>query len=163
MSVQGAPAGEPDLIPIDSAKTFVGPNGTYYDERWRWMEWRGLARSWNWPAALTFGAWLAYRRLYRWAALYVAWLGWLVVMAMNGASLRFLAVAQLAIALAFGAYGNTLYLQHFRQMARKIGRQQCEHGARLCALADSGGVDRPAVWCMVAAGVVIALLPIAFG
>ena len=45
-------------------KTFVGPNGTYYDERWRWMEWRGRSRSWNWSAALTFGGWLAYRRLY---------------------------------------------------------------------------------------------------
>ena len=59
------PALDPDaVVPFDSTKTFVGPNGTYYDERWRWMEWRGKRRSWNWSAALTFGGWLAYRRLY---------------------------------------------------------------------------------------------------
>ncbi len=163
VSVQGAPTGEPDLIPVDSTKTFVGPNGTYYDERWRWMEWRGLARSWNWAAALTFGAWLAYRRLYGWAALYVAWLGALVMMAMSGASLWFLALVQLAIALICGAYGNTVYMQRFRQMALKVAQEQSEHAARLCALADSGGIDRQAVWCMVAAGVVIALLLIGLG
>ena len=55
----------PTSRPLDSTKTFVGTNGTYYDERWRFMEWRGRRRSWNWAAALSFGGWLAYRRMYR--------------------------------------------------------------------------------------------------
>ena len=65
---------EPGVTPLDSTKTFVGPNGTYYDERWRYMEWRGRSRSWNWAAALSFGGWLAYRRMYAAAALYLP--GW---------------------------------------------------------------------------------------
>jgi hypothetical protein len=162
-NVLDVPAGGPDLVPIDSTKTFVGLNGTYYDERWRWMEWRGRARSWNWAAALTFGAWLAYRRLYGWAALYVAWLGVVLMMAMSGASLSLLAAAQLAVAVAFGVYGNTIYLQRFRRMAWRVAQDHQEHTARLCALADSGGVDRQAVWCMIAAGVVIALMLIGLG
>ena len=36
-----------ERLPLDLAKTFVGPNGTYYDESWRLMEWRGAQRSWN--------------------------------------------------------------------------------------------------------------------
>ena len=29
------------IVPVDSVKTFVGPNGTYYDESWRWNGWAG--------------------------------------------------------------------------------------------------------------------------
>jgi hypothetical protein len=36
---QGLPPAEPapSKVPVDSSKTFVGSNGTYYDEAWRWM------------------------------------------------------------------------------------------------------------------------------
>jgi hypothetical protein len=47
-------AGSPELLPLDLAKTFVGPNGTYYDESWRLMEWRGAHRSWNWAVKPSF-------------------------------------------------------------------------------------------------------------
>jgi hypothetical protein len=137
---------------FDSAKTFVGPNGTYYDERWRWMEWRGRSRSWNWPAALTLGGWLAYRRLYGWAVLYLAWLGLLLLMALNEASLDFLAVILATVAVVVGLYGNTLYQQRFRKMAAKVAQEHKEHAARLGALAASGGVDARAVWLLAIAG-----------
>jgi hypothetical protein len=140
------------VLPIDSTKTFVGPNGTYYDERWRWMEWRGRNRSWNWSAALSLGGWLAYRRFYWLAALYLGWLGLLLLMALNGASLRFLAVILAAVALAVGFYGNTLYQLRFRKMASKVAFEHKEHAARLAALAASGGVDPRAVWIMAMAG-----------
>ena len=38
------------------------------------MEWHGAQRSWNWAAALSLGGWLAYRRLYDYAALHSVWL-----------------------------------------------------------------------------------------
>jgi hypothetical protein len=63
------------VLPFDSTKTFVGPNGTYYDEHWRWMEWRGHNQSWNWAAALSLGGWLAYRRLYGTMSVHLGWLG----------------------------------------------------------------------------------------
>jgi len=140
------------IVPVDSAKTFVGPNGTYYDERWRWMEWRGLNRSWNWAAALTFGGWLAYRRFYVLAALYLGWLGLLLMLALGGAPLRFVAVLALIVAALVGLYGNVLYQQRFRRMSWKVAEQHEDHAARLKALADAGGVDPRAVWLMAAAG-----------
>lgn len=141
------------VMPVDSAKTFVGPNGTYYDERWRWMEWRGLTRSWNWAAALSFGGWFAYRRFYGFATLYLGWLGLLLWLALQGASLWVLGCGQLIVALAAGAHANTLYQLRFRRMSWKAAEGQKDHAARLNALAEAGGVDQRAVWVMALSGV----------
>ncbi len=142
----------PPVQPVDSTKTFVGPNGTYYDERWRWMEWRGRNCSWNWAAALTFGGWLAYRRFYALAVVYLAWVGLLTVMVMHGTSLRFAGAVQLVAATIVGLYANRLYQQRFRRAAWRVAQAYDEHGARLDALARLGGVDRRAVWLMALAG-----------
>ncbi len=157
MQARPAPdAPRPLMAPIDSSKTFVGPNGTYYDERWRWMEWCGQNRSWNWAAALTFGGWLAYRRLYGLAAAYLVWVAVLVLMLLHGASLQFVALAQLGIAISVGLYGNRLYQARFRRVAWQVARQHDEHAARLGALAGQGGVDRRAVWVMALAEIGLA-------
>lgn len=146
------------ILPVDSVKTFVGPNGTYYDERWRWMEWRGRNRSWNWAAALTLVGWLAYRRLYWFAALGLGWLAVMVLMALNGAPLRLVAALHVATAIGLGLYGNTLYQQRFRQMAWRVARDHEDHATRLKALAEAGGVDRRAAWIIAVAGGGIASL-----
>ncbi|HSA79838.1 MAG TPA: DUF2628 domain-containing protein [Geminicoccaceae bacterium] len=140
------------VVPFDSTKTFVGPNGTYYDERWRWMEWRGKVRSWNWSAALTFGGWLAYRRLYALAVAYLGWLTLLLLLGLNGASLPLLAGGLLAAAAIVGFYGNALYQQRFRRMALKVAQDHRDYAARVGALAASGGIDRRAVWILAVAG-----------
>jgi hypothetical protein len=133
-------------ITIDSAKAFVGPEGTYYDDRWRWMDWRGHAYSWNWAAALTFGVWLAYRRMYTLAMLRSAWLVLLVALALAGVPLGLLLPAEAIVAVALGMYGNTLYLQHFRRFARDAVRRFEDYRERVAALAAGGGVDRRSAW-----------------
>jgi Protein of unknown function (DUF2628) len=143
---------EPGVTPLDSIKTFVGPNGTYYDERWRFMEWRGRRRSWNWAAALSFGGWLAYRKMYASAILYLVWLGVLLGLAMNGVALWLLAPALLAAAVAIGNYGNALYLARFRRAALQAAQGDGQHEDRLAALACAGGTSRLAVGAMIAAG-----------
>jgi hypothetical protein len=155
-SDDGLPSGEDagigqDVTPFDSAKTFVGPNGTYYDERWRWMEWRGKEHSWNWAAALSFGVWLAYRRLYFSAALFYVWLMAVLAMALSGINLRLLAIAHVIVAVLVGRYGNTLYRQRFRSRALDVARDQDGHSERVEALSRSGGIDRFAACSMVLA------------
>ena len=145
-----------EIVPIDSVKTFVGPNGTYYDESWRWMEWRGRNASWNWAAALTFGGWLAYRRFYTLAVVYLGWIGLVLLMLMHGVSLRVTAVVHLALAIVVGLYANRLYQQRFRRATWKVAQEHEEHAARLDALARRGGVDRRAVWLMALAGIGLA-------
>ncbi len=146
----------PLMVPVNSARTFVGPNSTYYDERWRWMEWRGRNSSWNWSAALTFGGWFAYRRLYMLAVLYLGWIGLLLLMLMHGASLWFAAVVHLVMATLVGRYANRLYQQRFRRAAWSVVHEHAEHAARLEALARRGGVNRGAVWLMALAGIGLA-------
>jgi hypothetical protein len=143
---------EPDITPLDSTKTFVGTNGTYYDERWRFMEWRNRRRNWNWAAALSFGGWLAYRRMYLAAAVFVIWLGLLVALAVNGVLVWPLVAAQVIALLALGGYGNALYMMRFRRAALEAAQGDGQHQDRLGALARSGGTDRLAIYLMGIAG-----------
>jgi hypothetical protein len=156
-------AGLPTVLPLDFSKTFVGANGTHYDESWRLMEWRGRNHSWNWAAALTLGGWLAYRRLYGYALLHSVWLGLLLLLAAKGASIPLLASVQVAVALTLGLYGNMLYRRRFRKAAMAAAQHDGDHAARLALLAAAGGVDSRAAWTMGLALVVVTALIVRFG
>ena len=149
------------VLPVDSAKTFIGPNGTYYDDHWRWMDWMGRTRSWNWAAATTFGGWLAYRRLHRLAALHLAWLGLLLGLALNGVPVPLIGSLLVIAAVVLGLYGNTLYFRRFKRVAVDVGQQHAEHRARLDALAAAGGTSRRAVLTLAGAGALVAILIVA--
>jgi Protein of unknown function (DUF2628) len=155
-------AGSPELLPLDLAKTFVGPNGTYYDESWRLMEWRGAHRSWNWAAALSLGGWLAYRRLYGHAALHSVWLNLLILLALSGTPVRLLLTVQIVVAVLLGVYGNALYRQRFRQAAETAGRHDGDYAAQLAVLVAAGGTDCRAVAVMVVAIMGVSMLLVAF-
>ena len=141
---------QPEVLPLDSTKTFVGTNSNYYDESWRSMEWRAVNRSWNWAAALGQGGWLAYRRLYDHAVLQGALLTLLILLALSGAPIKLLALVQLVVAVLLGLYGNALYRRRFRQAAEAAARHDGDYPAQLAALAGSGGTDRRAVWILAA-------------
>ena len=147
-----------DVPPIDMPKAFLGQNGTYYDDCWRWMDWRGRHYSWNWAAATTFGGWLAYRRMYVAAGLWLAWWALLVGLASAGVPLRGILVLLLASAAGLGFYGNTLYMQHFRRVARKVGQRHAGFEARLKGITEAGGVDPRAPWVMAVAGLLVAVV-----
>jgi Protein of unknown function (DUF2628) len=152
----------PEILPIDSTKTFVGINSSYYDEIWRVMEWRDVSRSWNWAAALSLGGWLAYRRLYDHAVLHAAWLTLLILLVLSGVSLKLLALAQLLVATLLGLCGNALYRRRFRRAAAAAARHDGDYAAQLAALAASGGPDPRAVWIMAAAMIGVTAFLIAF-
>jgi hypothetical protein len=141
-----------------SAKSFIGPNATYYDDRWRWMHWRGRTRSWNWAAASTFGGWLAYRRMAVPAFAHGGWLSLLVALALSGVPIGLLVLAQLVVALGLGFYGNTLYFHHYLRIAEKLSQESQEHETLNGAAVRSGGVDRVAVWRYASGVLGLALL-----
>jgi hypothetical protein len=141
-----------------SAKSFVGPNATYYDDRWRWMHWRGRTRSWNWAAASTFGGWLAYRRMAGPALAYGTWLCLLIALALSGVPVGPLVLAQLGVALGLGLYGNTLYFRHYLRVAEKLSEENPEHEALRAAAGRAGGVDPVAVWRYLSGVLGIALV-----
>ncbi len=139
----------PDKVPIDSSKTFVGHNGTYYDESWRWMDWRGTRQSWNWPAALSLGHWFAYRRLYMLAGLHLLWLASLAAAAVNDIPILGLVIVALLITGLAGVYGNTLYFRAFRRAVdhvTKTGKGSYEELRG--QLAQAGGTSIAALGVM---------------
>ena len=148
-------------MPIDSSKTFVGHNGTYYDESWRWMDWRGTRRSWNWPAALSFGHWFAYRRLYMLAGLHLLWLAGLAAAAVNDIPILGLALLALLMVGLAGVYGNTLYFRAFRRAVDHVTRNgEGSYEELRGQLADAGGtrVAAPCIMAVLAiAGIASAL------
>jgi hypothetical protein len=155
-------AAEPAPLPLDLTKTFVGPNGTYYDETWRQMEWRGAQRSWNWAAALSLGGWLAYRRLYDHAALHAVWLILLILVALSGTQIRLLLMIQVIVAVLLGVYGNALYRRRFRQAAEAAGRHDGGYTGQLAVLVAAGGTDHRAVAVMVVAIAAVSIALVAF-
>lgn len=146
------PAAEPsDKVPVDSSKTFVGQNGTYYDESWRWMDWQGTRRSWNWPAALSFGYWFAYRRLYGFATLYLLALITLVAATVNDVPiLPLIALGLAALGLA-GVYGNILYFHAFRRAVTHVTKKgEGSYDELNDQLAAAGGTSVLALGIMAA-------------
>ncbi len=144
------PAAEPPAkVPVDSSKTFVGPNGTYYDESWRWMDWRGTKRSWNWPAALSFGHWFAYRRLYLPAGACLLFLAGVTAATVNDVPLLALMPLVLLMAGLAGVYGNILYFFKFRRAVDHVTEKgEGSYQELKGQLAASGGIDIRAAWIM---------------
>ena len=127
------------LLLIDRPRTFLGPYADYYDESWRWMDWTGRRWSWNPSAALGFAGWLAYRRMYWAAAVAVLWLVAAAAMIASGLPVIVAALLHAGVATLLGLYGNTLYFNHFRRLARTV--RDGEHAERLAALARLGGTS----------------------
>lgn len=162
------PAAErPSKVPVDSSKTFVGPNGTYYDKSWRWMDWRGTKISWNWPAALTFGHWFAYRRLYGHAAVYLGCLMALAAALVNNIHVAVVAGLFIALPVLTGLYANTLYFLVFRRaVAHVTEKGEGSYDELKGQLADAGGINAKAPWFMAGltiGGIGLALLATIYG
>jgi hypothetical protein len=157
------PAAEPpSKVPVDSSKIFVGRNGTYYDESWRWMDWRGIYRSWNWPAALTFGHWFAYRRLYKLAGLFLMSITGLAIAAVNQVPIIAVGAAAILLAGLSGLYANILYFRVFRRAVAHVTENgEGSYRELNDQLAAAGGVDRRAPFVM--AGLSLAAIAIVLG
>jgi hypothetical protein len=159
---RGAEPAAPEVVPEEvvepsvPAKLFIGPGATFYDDRWRWMDWSGRTRSWSWPAALTFGAWFGYRRMYGWMALYLVWVFVAPALGLLGVPWPILLSAQAGVMLAAGLYGNFLYLLRYRRVARRVVERYGSHEAQVQALAAAGGVDGRSAYLVCAAVTVMA-------
>lgn len=141
-----------DSIPIDPAlvQAAVGPNASFYLDRWSQMDVKGSAISWNWPACLFSLFWFAYRKM--WLPMAGVFVASLALGMIGGANPEFERVSWLfSIGITFvtGAFGNYLY----RQQTEKLIEDTLPLGrpAQLEALALRGGVSKLALWVSLAA------------
>ncbi|HEX6143660.1 MAG TPA: DUF2628 domain-containing protein [Geminicoccaceae bacterium] len=149
---------EPVREPSVPAKSFIGPNATFYDDRWRWMDWRGQQRSWNWAAATTLGAWFAYRRLYGCLSAFGVLMLLVLTLLMTGVASAIPLGLLLAGMIGAGLYGNFLYLRRYRQVAREIVERYDEHEDQVREIERAGGVDPRAAYAWPAVLTLAALL-----
>lgn len=146
-----APGARGPDVSIDAPRAFLGPNASYYDECWRWMDWTDRRTSWNSSAALSLGVWFAYRRMYPIALLNLAWLITAVALGLAGFPVLILLAVQVLLSIAQGAFANTLYLRHFHRRAGNAHRMHDDHAVREQALIRAGGTSRIGVAAIVVA------------
>jgi hypothetical protein len=100
-------------------RLFVGPNYQYYSAQWRREETRRY--TWNWAATFLGLGWLAYRKMYRYAAIFLAVVvGEILCEVAFDLSGSVENVLNLALFLTLGRIGNHLYKVHAEKSAAEI-------------------------------------------
>ncbi|MDQ8757099.1 TIR domain-containing protein [Sphingosinicella sp. LHD-64] len=146
--------------PADEAlmRAAIGPNADLYLQRWRQMDEKRSAISWNWPACLLSGYWFAYRKM--WLPLVLLVLASIVVSALGATNPGF-SQASLFITIGFtfvtGTFGNHWYRNHVRRLIAETSVLPRE--AQLDALQKRGGVSQAAVFILIG----LSLLMVAIG
>lgn len=102
-------------------KSFVGKNYEYYARKWAITAQQQNKRSWNWAAFCFSFGWMAYRKMYFYAWIFVGvvCVGTLLELAL-GLPAGVSGAINLAIAGAFGAQGNAWYQRHVDRKIREI-------------------------------------------
>lgn len=148
----------PSIADVDPAllEKAIGPKADWYIERWKAMEAKGSAISWNWASCLASMFWFAYRKM--WLPMF----GVIVVfvaLSLVGAAPALLKaswLASIAVTFVTGTFGNHLYKKHILKLiadTAHLGRP-----AQLEALASRGGISKVALWISIAVVVLLALL-----
>lgn len=152
-----APPPAPDLY-----AAFVGDNYAYYQRRWAAMARSGKRFSFNWPAFWLSFIWLAYRKMYLYAFLYV-----LFIIVESGVEIlldvpdRVGLAITLAIGVVTGGYANFVYRLRADKVIAAVkaaGREDAAAEAARC-----GGTSLPAALASILLALfgVLALLYVA--
>jgi hypothetical protein len=137
----------------DRLAAAIGPNASWYLERWRRMDGRKSQIQWNWAACLTNILWFAYRKMWVPVAALAVFIALLNVLGLLSTPLGIAAgILSLAAAAATGALGTSFYRQHVG------GTAGLDREAALAELRAKGGVSRQAV--IIVAAIVAAVVAV---
>ncbi|MGK2882406.1 MAG: DUF2628 domain-containing protein [Mycobacterium sp.] len=147
---------------------FAGPNAAYYLRKWAPFQLRQTKRAgFNWAAFFLSAPWLAYRKMYREAA--VLW-GVIIVLLLldDVVAIAFSAstwtdIVSLAVSLVCGVYGNRWYLNH-SEVAVARARHEGHSGEALTnVLSQRGGTSLLAVFAMLGLAMAVMFAIRSFG
>jgi hypothetical protein len=158
MPLMAAPAPPP----TDEAlmRAAIGPNADLYLERWRQMDEKKSAISWNWAACLASGYWLAYRKM--WLSFILLLLASVVVGAIGAANPdfgRFSLLLTIAFTFVTGAFGTHWYRKQVQRLVAETST--LPRDAQVAALQQRGGVSPTAVWILIGLGVIFVVIGVA--
>jgi hypothetical protein len=153
-----APAAAP-LADADRLTAAIGPNASWYLERWRLMDARRSQVQWNWAACVASLFWFAYRKM--WVpvaalALFFLLLAVLAVLAKSPPVAIGAGVLAIAAAVATGALGTSFYRRHAGKLV--AGTAGLDRDAAMARLWVGGGVSKQAAMVALAIAAAAAAL-----
>ncbi|THJ30908.1 DUF2628 domain-containing protein [Lampropedia aestuarii] len=139
-------------------RAYVGQKYDKYQQLWAKSETRTSKQSWNWAAFFLSVLWLAYRKMYGYAAL---WVGLIVLEAIASYAIgydeSYSTIFSIVLTVIAGQLGNTMYLSHVNGKIKHIRSTQ-PHTHWISMLTKSGGTSWGA-----AIGVAVLIIALLFG
>ena len=126
----------------EELRLFVGPNADYYLLKWRVLALSGGKLSWNWAACIWGPSWTAYRKMYSytWLIFVILTAECIIEVGLNLSALFGLGMTIL-IWVAWGVFGNYLYLTHARRKVVEIKLTNRDLQLHQVLLANAGGTS----------------------
>ncbi|HVQ09857.1 MAG TPA: TIR domain-containing protein [Allosphingosinicella sp.] len=153
----------PPAAPADAERlaAAIGPNASWYLERWREMDGRKSQIQWNWPACLANILWFAYRKMWVPVAALAVFIILLNVLGLLSRPLG-IAAAFLSVAATFatGALGTSFYRRHVGKLV--AGTAGLDREAAMAQLKARGGASPKAVLIVAAVALAATAAAIAF-
>jgi hypothetical protein len=111
-------------------RTFVGANYDYYAKSWKRLEQEKRGVFWNWAAFFLGLGWMAYRKMYSYAWIFIAIIAVEVICEMLF-KLRISNIINIGVSVAFGSQGTNLYLWHVEKRLRELApNDECNEEVR---------------------------------
>ena len=133
-------------------ENFVYKNTEYYIPKFNNIKQTGQQTSWNWIAFLIPAYWALYRKMYLIGAILIG----VNLILPIGPMVAF--IANLAVSIGFGLYGNYLYLNHIEKRLDSI--KHLDNNAREVAIRSNGGVNLPLAIAVPVIGFILILVTI---
>jgi hypothetical protein len=155
VSVQEKAASPSPFFEEEAFKLFVGGKASHYLPKWKVFETMGKKVSWNSSAAFASTIWMAYRKMYLYALIF---LGVGVVWSVAELKIGYNSLINLGVSalyvLCLGILGNWLYYTHAKKKIAQIKVQFPEPEVQKSEIIKAGGTSR------LALGLVISFLVI---
>jgi len=158
VSVEEKAASPGPFFEEEAFKLFVGGKASHYLPKWKVFETMGKKVSWNSSAAFASTVWMAYRKMYLYALIF---LGVGVVWSVAELKVGYNQLINLGVSalyvLCLGILGNWLYYTHAKKKIAQIKAQFPEPEMQKSEIIKAGGTSR------LALGLVIGFLVIWMG
>lgn len=129
-------------ISADDLVLFVGPNHTYYMQKWMTSFDPAKRSGWNWVAFFFTPMWFAYRKMYVHALIFF--------LVQSIASAVTYGTTGLVGAIIGGLLGNAYYYKHAKQKITQVTLGADHADTRKAKLAQEGGTSKGALFLVIA-------------
>jgi hypothetical protein len=142
VSVQEKAASSGPSSDEEALKLFVGEKASYYLPKWKLIETTGKKKSWNVAAALFTAFWMAYRKMYLYALIFLGvGIIWGIAELGLGSNRTTNLVISVVLMMCCAMLGNWLYYSHAKKKIAEIKREYPEPEVQKNEMIKAGGTS----------------------